>query len=769
MSSDSNKDGTLTFNELHTYIGNNIKKSKSQTPTISGNNLDASFYRYLVNGLSPEDCKKAQEEYDLAGQLYDKKAYDEADTHINAALQLWKENKDFRRLKTSIQDAVSLQNRNLSTDKSKATRYYSDYIIRWGVPKGLNEKTVEQIKKLQYHYQITEYSESGSKRVCLAHVNSDGRLYGHENTEWAFRPTKSEYSPFDFRNKEEEISWFIRRSIFRGDPGATIRQDKMNVFYTPDPANPHIVSVSYTAAGARTTPFSMPASMTGMSVDSSWMAARSAITGAKLYLGEQGFVEYMMYTNSKDEWQQDSSGVFGIRYERDQQGRIISETFLEISNPEKSKDGPDIDQFTKITNNKQGIAQRRYEYYPAGDLCSVTNFDLNLKPVKNERGWMKRVYSYDENGNRSEIRYYDCIDGKDVSCNNKEGIALVKCEYSDGKGNRTQESYFDSGNNPCSKLVKIKDALRENYHKATWEYSVPDSGAEGDWIVTSKYYDKADNPCIELCNGHFILVKRYSKEGNWIEAQSYDIQGNLCFHKGGNCIVKWLYVYDDNGNKIRADFFGKDGKLFVKKGDQKDGGYASYDRKLNQYGNRVIEIYYGPGRIPFAEYGEHTQEEIIKNDKESVLVNSSGYSVIKWEYDSQGNLIAESYFLRRISDTGDVIDIPVKSIESGCERIEWAYDSTGEKISEAYLNSVPVSEGKKEGYAYEPCIRDGCGYASIKWSYFADSVVETYYNEMRKPCNCPEGFAGKKYMYNQSGELKSSLGLPLQMVEQMER
>ena len=137
----------------------------------------------------------------------------------------------------------------------------------------------------------------------------------------------------------------------------------------------------------------------------------------------------------------DADGISGIRYERDEQGRVTRLNWLSFTASE-SRDAGKAENYEMI-GKRGGEAGRAYLYDGSGDCTELHILDAEGQPITDEAYGAVTVYQYE---NHNELRR-TCRDAEGGLFLNEEGYAVRESRYDD-RGNRIRVSCFGTESEP---------------------------------------------------------------------------------------------------------------------------------------------------------------------------------------------------------------------------------------------------------------------------------------------------------------------------------
>ena len=272
---------------------------------------------------------------------------------------------------------------------------------------------------------------------------------------------------------------------------------------------------------------------------------------------------------------------------RDSCGRIKKCIYRSVENMESIK-GPD---------GSYGVM---VEYDKNSRIVTRKSLDFNGAPMFTERGYVC-YYEYNKLGQLQRIRYAD-VNGNLI--NPPVGYASAVLEY-DLYGNCTSICYFDADGN--------KTSYKDRFAKVVFSYK------NGN-LNEIRHWNKNNVPCTVQQNKVPACIKlQHDERGNLTEVAYFDTNNKPVYyescakktmkyvHKAGRSFVaseekkgingelvhlqeepsKYEYEYDANGNKIVERRYGRDNKLYRKKGT-----YAVLQKKFDDKKRCIYEAYY---------------------------------------------------------------------------------------------------------------------------------------------------------------------------------
>ena len=244
----------------------------------------------------------------------------------------------------------------------------------------------------------------------------------------------------------------------------------------------------------------------------------------------EGHLQELHYAGAANKALSDADGVSGFRYERDEEGRAVKVTYLVCT-----KDGASAtenDHYESI-GTQNGLYSIRYTYSEEGDLSEIRYYGKDEVPMRyyKNAAAIRRSFS---GHNMVEEQYCD-QDDKPIL--NKERFAIDRIEY-DEHGNPVKMSYYGPDG---ERILRTR-----NYAVSTRDYD--DEGR----IVRIGFYGLEEEPVLTEEN-FAACTYVYDDNGRKSEARYYGTDGELITNVVGFASVH--FQYDDVGHVTRVDFY----------------------------------------------------------------------------------------------------------------------------------------------------------------------------------------------------------------------
>lgn len=245
---------------------------------------------------------------------------------------------------------------------------------------------------------------------------------------------------------------------------------------------------------------------------------------------------------------------------------------------------------------------------------------------------------------------------------------------------------------------------------------------------------------------------RYDDDGNVIYRGTYNDKNELV-----RCSSRYAYYtaeYDAHGNCTKKMFFNKDSVLCTT-----SDGYAILCNGFDSHGNMIERAFYGWNKKPYYAGNYRVHKLLLKYDEkcrrielfslgkdDSLCLNKYGYCSSKRKYDTEGNILEETYYDTKGTPclrNGKIFKVSLKYINGNI--IEEAYtDTIGQPcLHEDGYSSYTAeydNENRKTivstwGVDGKLTLRDD-GYAirRIKYNDIGNVIEESFYDNYDLPC-----------------------------------
>ena len=596
------------------------------------------------------------------------------------------------------------------------TRYYRDYITKWGIPVGIYELNKKQVKQESEHYQIT--TQYG-RPIKLVHSNNRGEpenqlhFLNHFNRpKIATYKYESGFLPFvSMKN------WKLTSTCYAINSGDMIDGDKdytilLEYNKNIENENSYIIDFYYGKGNKERKSLSnnylLPSCFyyselselfpeNAESPEKYFFEDVSSIFQYRVFYDVNGYESEVRFYNYNNNPVKDKNGIEGFKNEFDPLGRIKKEDFI-------------------------------------GDIAiSIPKFVTNIYDA--EGHLVKMMYNSAFNNNGAKVEEFVELDEVDFNI--------------DHSGNAKNKIKSDVSNAISSLICYIDNKFRGySYYKTNKnEISFFDSN-------NNKLQNKYEINCIQKNNS---LKKEFDAHGRVVyEKNSEDIECRIIY-KGNNCSIEYTksgipyeyldyaqanFNYDNNNNLISCDF--KDYKNnFVKS----QFGFSKYEAKFNLIGLNLYkkllnteDAFIDSDRLGFSAYfaledysHNYLLEEYYFNSiGQFTTPENEGYSFMKTE--KNGKSRTHTYFDgKRKNKIKHYLDEELHSIDyfnylSTNLYKKMSADRYGRLIESSYynMNDLPVNQPGTKTY------RKTVDYESDKEvvRFFNSDAPMSYYAEM---------------------------------------
>ncbi len=692
------------------------------------------------------------------------------------------------------------------------TYYYSDYVLQWGIPKGIFRLDYSflafgknELKDRDDFYAVT--ISKSNKTITLKHMNSAMVPVDYPTeTEQSDRPVFAEYDykVTDGIKQVSDAKYFDRYGniilVLKYSDDSTIVD-----FTSPDGSNTPV-----TLSGSL---FSENGTM-----DVKNLEIKSSITRYIYQYDENGYISLVkfMRDNRATSPTPDQNGITGYICTVDQYGRVVTKRMNYV--------------FDNTIHNTV-FDRIYYNYaYQSPNLVSVVYTDAEDNLIYNGDFYAKKEFFYYDNGNISDIYYYG-TDGE--KCTGPYGYAHASIIYDnkgfiqevdyynennypvitvfgyakaqhvhDKKGNLTQASVFDTDGNPVVALPT------DIYRYVSGFSTIRRVYDEKNMLISETYYDENDEPM--LCTGEYARLDTAYHKGLLSEVSYYDVNGepktcNIGFEKFTkeynefDLAINWRYCnadgtlsettwgysrieleYDENRNIKSYSFYDENDRLVMTEDNiarqelvWDDRGLLSEQSNYDTVGNLVVSTAgYAKNVKEYNESGLLTKDIYYDQNEEPVYVPDQGYARYEAAYDEYGDCTYKSYY--------DVDGQLVMTNYGYAEYKAW-YDSKAQKVEEAYYDETGslvlpngydwarhtmayTEEGLPKCESYYDAdnhlvINSYTGYAKCYAEYdeWNNMRSKTFYGTDGKEFISPNlGFASVKYVYENNYLIRTS-------------
>lgn len=347
---------------------------------------------------------------------------------------------------------------DIAVEDEYDTAYYRDYLEVLGVPVGIGELSDSEVTRMSSHYAIVS---RGGVVIELRYEGPDGGPLMQHQLGRIERFAKAEYTyendKLSVVKRYDAIGHLIAELHYISENTVELvkaEETEEDVYFGVSPLSSRVA-----------------ANITSNQVQ----AQKSNVSRQLVFYDSSGYTSEIHYCSDKlNSPARDADGISGIRYERDELGRITMLLYLSLVGDDSSEtaftdkyeviekssgeagvkftyDGSgNVDKVRFIGANgepvlhKNGCAGLERSYDECGNIVITHYFDMNDKPVLISYGYSAYYCSYDEHGREVEI-FYCGTDGMPILC--VDGYAIWRRKFNDF-GNVIKVSYFDTDGEP---------------------------------------------------------------------------------------------------------------------------------------------------------------------------------------------------------------------------------------------------------------------------------------------------------------------------------
>ncbi|MEM7179713.1 MAG: hypothetical protein AAF518_02290 [Spirochaetota bacterium] len=388
-----------------------------------------------------------------------------------------------------------------------------------------------------------------------------------------------------------------------------------------------------------------------------------------------------------------------------------------------------------LSKNKQAtpivIEPYYYKSYN-GKEVSEMYYGANAKAKEDKHGIARYVYEYDNAGNMIRIEKYNQA-GKLFS---PDGIPRTIYQYDKSCLKARSNKYYQ-----CY-------SLQENYGE--------DGNLKEDTYGFARYAYQYNDDCLKSDNWGFQC---------WALEEYYDKDNKLKGKGGGyyEGVARTLRKYDDRGNRILVEYYGKDGKMADVSG--------LIARKISRYDALCLKLGHGSAScITLREYynkelslAGDTARSITKYDSNCLKAGYKPYMCrsLRESYDRNNKLRENRLGIARTVRVYDRSCLKAKHEYSRCVALEEFYDKSARlthnqsgvartvRQYDDRGNDIAIEIFNKNGGLKED--RFGAARYVFQYDDKGRQTASRYYNKDNKPSQ--HGVIRKVYNYDAKGHL----------------
>jgi hypothetical protein len=550
--------------------------------------------------------------------------------------------------------------------------YYKDYVMAWGVPKGIESLTAGEIAHRTQSYRIITQGLFGPV-LSMELVNSAGRL-GYGLFAMTGSPEEKANTPFRWEYAHD-AQGRVAYEVAVDRQGQPIR----NTIYAPSkPASPenraaYVIGRNGSLApekGSCAAFVSYDYSPEGYATQTHYYDQNGNPTPGEdgAFVKKKKYDQFGRLIEGTSLWNDgrpmnDMDGNAGTRYSYDNQGNLVSKEAIDAAgNPtEPNKRNKNSVHLFKAKYNDRGNLVEAYNQRANGEpklafgMCKISRYTVD------ERGNWVETYCVRQDGQLSKL-------GFAISKNKFDADdQMIESTYFDGDGRPSllggayrHKVTYDPDGNITEFAAYDKDSKptvgSDGYHKTVSEFK---SGHE-----TRKEYRDADGRLVALNEGFAAVNKEYDTQGNETVTTYLGVDDRPIFNRNEGYAIKTV-SYDGCGRAIETKFFNTDNHpVRAKK------GYADIRQSYDENNNVKEEAYF--------------------DNKNQPTASVDGYARVIREFDRNRNVTDERYF--------DVAGKPFLVKEAYAERRS-RYDNHNDLVEEEYLGSSGETVANDKGWA----------------------------------------------------------------------
>lgn len=595
--------------------------------------------------------------------------------------------------------------------------YYKDYVEQYGVPVGIGPVGSDVMQNREFTYRF-ETSQNKVRRVSL--VNAKGNLCNQTDLEFVDRPCDMQIFYSD--NGKVDFIKVLDQSgkvIYRKDYNENLSQV---TFQYDDQYNTEM------------TLGNMDPTRPNVMVTSD---EKSKISRQLLSYDENGHVIKMEFAGMYNRKIGDKNGIYAHEYTLDDKGRIIEVQYLGANGEPKG------------ISNVKNLCKRVYTYNENDDWTEIMYLTKDDLPAHNGQGVVMQQNSYDQYGNKI-AEYYTDLDRNMVY---RTDLYAAGLEYTFENGLRMDQTYIGTDGQPCS--------CKDGYTSILYTYD--DNG----YMSGYTFLDAEGNPYENMAGTASVTILN-NPQGLELEKWDYDAQGELAANQEGIAGIKM--EYDSLGNETQIMYFDQNRKAYMTNEGVSGYRYEYNDKNLliqqmciDENGNPINdEEGVGIYRVTRDPNGNETQVAYYDVTGKNLVESDANIAGYNYTYDEYGNLIRTSYFDRR--------GLPALFYERVAS-VEYRYNNQHQMTAKYYrgLNDeLVLDQDGIAGYEWKKDENDNVveetyigldgkpakGYLISMSNYDGDNMIAiAYYNTSNKPATNSRGYHKKTCVYDPKGQL----------------
>lgn len=574
--------------------------------------------------------------------------------------------------------------------------YYWNYIYQNELPVGLGRVSAKDQKTAHDYYRIVTRR---NKIIRLERVNSAGT------------PT---YASTAFALDELPVIEFYYSET--GNLSSVTQRDAYGEIQLIKNYMPSLNAVDFHNPHDDTAVVTLPSDLSGnlgMDALMVFSSDNSEIARELLEYDENGYLIRMLYMrDNRNTPVCDRNGIYGRRYVRDEEGRI-----LRVINLGQDGEALRMQYGTPVVYTD-------YEYDSRGRILRCSVYDAQERPTLDERNVFCWENRYNETGCVVQVR---CLDAAGHPTPNSDGVAQYDMTY-DKHG--FMEAHRGTDGNGNSAYDRENGVFQSRY--------LNDKNGRN---IGLDFCDAEGNPMADQ-SGVAAFRSKYDDRGRIVESWYYGTDGKLTCWTESLSEAGKTTEYRDEENVIVWTYYGRDGEPALNR-----NGYAIQKRTRNDRGLTVEDAYYDADGNPvrtgnnaaLVVYGydsaDHLSTVSFYDEEGQPCCSAQGVAVISREYDGDGNPVSERYY--------DTEGQPCYARTEGGNYAGWQaeYNDRGQITGNRYF-------GRDGG----PLTISGVYEERNEYDERGNCIHYAAYDQMGKPVNNSDGYATMEAAYNERGQ-----------------
>lgn len=514
------------------------------------------------------------------------------------------------------------------------TSYFRDYTEQWGMPVGIAQISGSDRKHTHRMYRI---ESSRGKVRRLSHVNSMGSLISDGESERADRPVDAEY----FYGTDGQVS------------KVKIKNAAGEVLYVKDYSE-NLKTVTFKYDDEHGTEKSLGANTVGyvdaMAIDN--LSNKGRISRWLVDYDSNGYLTGIDYAGFQNTRVSDNDRLFGKRFKRDYMGRVIEESYVTL-------DGTP-------TATPWGLGIKEFTYDDNGNMTEVRYLTVDRNPAFDYKdGVSIYTLSYDQYANNIEAKHFD--GEHNPMFPKRMGFHSIKSEYND-KGFNTRSQVFGITGEPTY--------CQGGYSAVEFAYD------ENGYVTEQRYFDTESNPT--PCTGNYAIVRiTNTPYGSPLVIEYFDVDNKPTTNNKNT--FRCVNTYDCVGRQTSKMAYGTDGNLTIT-----NDGTAGTQYTYDNFGRTKSILWLGTDSLP--------------------CKGSEGIVYLVFDYDQKGNQTAVTFY-----DSPETMNRALAARDIAGWRA--SYDDNGNQTEIEFIDTEGKPSTGGQGAARRVKTYDGLGNCTSMRNY----------------------------------------------------